>query len=81
MIQIVSIWGTIIYNSASFLEFRFFLCPSVCSCHALYVSVPLFTVKLNFLKAHYSYRPSQLVYGSLVSDLALQEVQIAYQNT
>ena len=37
------------------------------------MSVHLFTIKLKFLKTHYSYRIAQFVYVNLVSGLELDK--------
>ena len=40
---------------------------------SLYVTVHLFTIKLKFLKTHYSYRIAQFVYVNLVLGLELDK--------
>ena len=51
----------------------FFFFVSICLSVSLYVSVHLFTIKLKFLKTHYSYRIAQFVYVNLVSGLELDK--------
>ena len=67
--------GTSIDNSVGFLAF--FFCVSIfCLCQSLYLSLCLFTINLKFLKTHYHYWLSQVVYVSFVLGLTLKKCKL-----